>query len=67
MKLIYALLLASTSAINIKLTPLAGHPAAENTCVNVRKDSKQSRLKQIKKGPLGPFFFNLHQTLMWML
>ena len=39
MKFAVALLLASSQAINIKLTPLAGHPALTNTCVNVRKDT----------------------------
>ena len=39
MKFAIALLLASSEAINIKLTPLAGTHPADNTCVNVRKDT----------------------------
>ena len=39
MKFAIALLLVSAEAINIKMTPLAGHYPADNTCVNVRKDS----------------------------
>ena len=39
MKFAVALLLASTEAINIKMTPLAGHAPADNICVNVRKDT----------------------------
>ena len=39
MKIAVALILASNKAINIKLTPLAGHNPLENTCVNVRKDT----------------------------
>merc|ERR1719263_605494 len=39
MKFAIALLLASTKAINIKSTPLAGHAPLQNTCVNVRKDT----------------------------
>ena len=39
MKFAIALLLASAEAIKIKMTPLAGHYPADNTCVNVRKDS----------------------------
>ena len=45
MKFAITLLLASSQAINIKLTPLAaqtplaGHYPADNTCVNTRKDS----------------------------
>merc|ERR1712166_410793 len=45
MKFAIALLLASSEAINIKITPLAGqtplagHYPADNSCVNVRKDT----------------------------
>ena len=35
MKFAIALLLASSSAIQIKETPLAGHSPEENTCVYV--------------------------------
>jgi hypothetical protein len=39
MKQVVALLLASAQAINIKLTPLAGHIPITPICVNVRKDT----------------------------
>ena len=37
MKFAHALLLGSTTAINI--TPLSGHAPVDNICVNVRKDT----------------------------